>query len=259
MIVTLGKMTTPKINVMYNPNWLNQFKFRAGIGSGYRVPTLKERHYVFDHSTYGYMVLGNADLTPETSKSIQIGGEFSLNSSFTADVNFFYNDITNLISTTLNESESASSGLSIYEYTNVGEARTQGLDITSTYDLTENLSSKIAYTYLDAINLETDKQLTFRPKHQVKFNIDYKIPIIHSQLSLFANYQSKEFIDEGNFTYSPAYTTFDAKINTNINDDIKLFMGVDNLTGVTRDIPLTGTDYRPESGRFIYIGISFTG
>jgi len=254
-----GENIAPKINVMYRPSWGDPFTFRGGIGSGYRVPTLKERHYVFDHSTYGYMVLGNADLTPETSHSVQIGGELQINKAFTADINFFYNDIKNLISTQLNDSESASTGLSIYEYTNVGEARTQGVDVTSTYALTPHLSANVAYTYLDAKNLETGKQLTFRPAHQIKFNIDYTLPAIDSQFSVFLNYQSKEFVDEDNLTDSPAYSTLDAKINTDINDRIKVFIGVDNLTDSTRDIPLTGTDYRPESGRFIYMGMTFTG
>jgi len=255
-----GSYTAPKINLMYGPNWLDQqVKFRAGVGSGYRVPTLKERHYIFDHSALGYMVIGNPDLTPETSTSVQLGAEYNPDDNFHADINFFYNDIKNLISTELNKQQSDASKLSIYEYSNVGKARTQGVDITSAYDFTTYLSSNISYTYLDAINLETDKQLTKRPQHQAKFKVNYKVLPINSLFSLYGNYQSEQYVDAENLISSPAYSTFDFKVNTDLSDNFKLFMGIDNLLDTTRDVPVTGHDFRPESGRFVYLGMTFTG
>jgi outer membrane receptor for ferrienterochelin and colicins len=255
-----GSHIAPKINLMYGPNWLDQeVKFRLGVGSGYRVPTLKERHYIFDHSALGYMVIGNPDLTPETSTSLQLGAEYNPGGDFHADINFFYNDIKNLISTELNEQQSNLTGLSIYEYNNVGKARTQGVDVTSAYDFTEFLSSNISYTYLDALNLETNKQLTQRPQHQVKLKVNYKVLPINSLFSLYGNYQGEQFVDAENITSSPAYSTFDFKVNTDISSRLKLFMGIDNLLDTSRDVPVTGTDFRPENGRFIYLGLSFTG
>lgn len=255
-----GSYTAPKINLMYTPNTLEQkMKFRLGVGSGYRVPTLKERHYIFDHSALGYMVIGNPDLSPETSTSIQMGVEYNSHHHFQADINFFYNDIKNLISTTLDKEDSDATGLSIYKYSNIGKARTQGIDITSAYSFTESLSSNISYTYLDALDLEIDKKLTQRPKHQVKFKINYQIQPIETSLSLYGNYQSEQFVDTENLITSPAYSTFDFKINTDISDHFRIFMGIDNIIGETRDIPITGTDFRPENGRFIYLGMRFSG
>jgi outer membrane receptor for ferrienterochelin and colicins len=255
-----GSYTAPKINLMYEPNSLQQqVKFRVGVGSGYRVPTLKERHYIFDHSALDYMVIGNPDLTPETSTSIQLGAEYNPDGNFHADMNFFYNNIKNLISTELNDQESVVTGLSIYEYNNIGKARTQGVDITSAYEFTHSLSSNISYTYLDALNLEIDKQLTQRSKHQAKFKVNYKVLPIKSLFSLYGNYQSEQFVDAKNLTSSPAYSTFDFKVNTDLTNSLKLFMGIDNLLDTTRDIPVTGNDFRPENGRFIYLGVRFTG
>ncbi|PKG39248.1 TonB-dependent receptor plug domain-containing protein [Psychromonas sp. Urea-02u-13] len=255
-----GSYLAPKINLMYDPNWLDkQVKFRIGAGSGYRAPTLKERHYIFDHSALGYMVLGNEDLVPETSTSLQFGADYSPGGSFHADVNFYYNDIKNLISTELNQQQSDATNLSIYEYSNIGEARTKGVDITSAYDFTEFLSSNISYTYLDAINLELNKQLTQRPKHQAKINVSYKVLPLKSLFSLYGSYQSEQFVDDENLISSPAYSTFDFKVNTDVTNNFTLFMGVDNFLGVTRDVPLTGHDFRPENGRFIYLGVRFSG
>jgi outer membrane receptor for ferrienterochelin and colicins len=255
-----GSYTAPKINLMYGPNWLDkQVKFRIGAGSGYRAPTLKERHYTFDHSALGYMVLGNEDLIPETSTSLQFGVDYNPGGSFHADINFYYNDIKNLISTELNQQQSDATNLSIYEYSNVGEARTKGIDITSAYDFSKFLSSNISYTYLDAINLELNKQLTQRPKHQAKINVNYKVLPLKSLFSLYGSYQSEQFVDDQNLISSPAYSTFDFKVNTEITNNFTLFMGVDNFLDVTRDVPLTGHDFRPKNGRFIYLGVRFSG
>ncbi|HBA34954.1 MAG TPA: hypothetical protein DCZ12_12550, partial [Gammaproteobacteria bacterium] len=80
---------------MYSPAWFRRAEtsIRMGIGQGYRVPDLKERGYVFNHSSIGYIVLGSEvnqweddaqgviDLSgakvldPEESFSVQFGIE----------------------------------------------------------------------------------------------------------------------------------------------------------------------------------------
>ncbi len=256
-----GGHAAPKLNMMVSPDWLEQddLKFRFGIGSGYRVPTLKERHYVFDHSALGYMVLGNPDLVPETSISIQLGGEISRSKTFKADINLFYNDIKNLIATSLDPDESAATGMSIFKYSNIGKAKTQGVDISSGYAFTPALSGDLSYSYLDAINLETNKKLTRRPEHQVKLKLNYKFVNFKTDISLYGNYQSKEYIDSENRITSPGYSTFDLKINKDIYNGIKVFLGVDNLTDTVRSVPSSGQDFRPTTGRFIYMGVRFDG
>ncbi len=59
-----GSHFAPKIGVRGNLLATEDWKgvLRANYGQGYRVPNLKERHYLFDHSSLGYMVLGNPDL-----------------------------------------------------------------------------------------------------------------------------------------------------------------------------------------------------
>src|SRR5690606_7101742 len=74
---------------------------RAGVGQGYRVPNLKERFFRFDHSSIGYMVVGNPDLEPEDSTSLQAGLQARVQTQAAGvldiDVNFFFNRISNMI------------------------------------------------------------------------------------------------------------------------------------------------------------------
>ncbi|MGN5476077.1 TonB-dependent receptor domain-containing protein [Cupriavidus basilensis] len=71
-----GSHFAPKIGVRANLIGTEDWKgvARANFGQGYRVPeSLKERHFLFDHSSLGYMVIGNPDLKPESSNSFQLG------------------------------------------------------------------------------------------------------------------------------------------------------------------------------------------
>ncbi|WP_158587109.1 TonB-dependent receptor plug domain-containing protein [Motilimonas pumila] len=256
-----GSHTAPKINAMYRPAGLESYNgiFRAGVGNGYRTPTLKERHYIFDHSALGYMVIGNPDLSPESSVSFQLGTEFSQAQHYRADINLFYNKIKDLIDTDLNHQASAETGLQIFEYTNIGKATTAGVDLATSYFFTPEFSGDFAYSYLYAKDDNTNKHLTQRPEHQIKVKLNYHISAINSDLTLYGNYQSEEFIDSANNTTSPAYSTFDFKLNSQINDHFKVFVGLDNLTDTVRDTPATGTDFRPKTGRFVYAGFRIDG
>lgn len=256
-----GSNSAPKINLMYMPMWSDNFdtKLRFGVGKGYRVPTLKDRHYTFDHSAVGYMVLGNPDLTPETSTSFSMGVEIAKSNNYRVEINVFHNKITNLIGTDLDKEKSAETGLSIYQYTNIDEAETQGVDFNSIYTFTPKLSGGLSYNYLEATDENTNKKLTRRPAHQVKMKLNYEFPQYTTNVSVYGNYQSKEYINSENTITSPGYSTFDLKLNKRIRKGTKVFLGIDNLTDTHRNVPITGHDLRPESGRFIYAGIRFDG
>ena len=255
-----GSHVAPKISAMFAPEWSDNIdtKLRFSIGKGYRVPTLKDRHYVFDHSALGYMVIGNPDLQPELSTSYSASIELSKKDNFRTEVSVFRNDITDLISTDLNQQDSTPE-LNIYEYTNVGRAQTQGLDLTTTHKLSPKFSVTGSYSYLDATDVETKKKLTQRPEHQVKLQLNYQLPVFNADVSLYGNYQSEEYVDSDNSISSPEYSTFDLKFNKSLRKGTKLFFGIDNILDEHRDTPVTGQDFRPENGRFIYTGIRFDG
>ncbi|MCE0557719.1 TonB-dependent receptor [Motilimonas sp. E26] len=256
-----GVHAAPKFNLMYRPDTLSQFdgKIRSGIGTGYRVPTLKERHYVFDHSALGYMILGNPDLVPETSVSLQLGAELHPNADLMFDINLFHNEIKNLIDTAYDQQASDARGLSIFNYNNVNQAMTQGVDISASYQWLHNWQTNLSYSYLNSEDKTTGQQLTRRPAHLIKGKLNYHLAAINTDFSLYGNYQTKEYLDAENLRQSPAYSTFDFKVNYFIQPQTRVFFGIDNLTDTVRDTPATGTDFRPEVGRFVYLGLRIEG
>lgn len=249
----------PKINVLYIPSFaatLNP-RIRFGVGRGYRVPNLKERFFTFDHSSLGYVVLGNPDLQPEESDSMQLGFEVSSRDSVRGEVSLFYNKFYNLISTSLDSEQSAQQQLQVFRFDNIESAVTRGVDIGIDNRINDAVSLDVSYTWLDAINLVTDRQLTRRPSHQVGLGIDLALPASRTSLTMKATWQSKEFVDSENTIRSPGYTAIDLKLNQLVSSQLKIFLGVDNLFDEHRNPDRAGRDFRPRQGRFVYTGIRY--
>lgn len=252
-----GDYLAPRLNLMMTPEWWPKLetRLRLGIGRGYRVPNLKERYFLFDHSALGYMVLGNPALIPETSDSLQAGIDLTHQNGFRAELSLFQNTIEDLIDTHRNAEKSATAGLSIFEYVNVAKARTRGADLILDYRFNDIFSANIGYSYLDAIDRSTGKQLTRRPKNQIKLGLDWQLTRWNSEISLRGRYQSEEFIDGDNAIVSPEWVSLDLKFNQPLRDGLTCFVGLDNLTDEHRDPARAGEDFRPEKGRFLYFGL----
>jgi outer membrane receptor for ferrienterochelin and colicins len=252
-----GPFVAPKINFLIKAS--SSVNVRFGYGKGYRAPNLKERFYFFDHSSLGYMVIGNPDLRPESSDSVQAGIELFNGGSLRGNLNVFHNRIKNLIVTELNPVESAAAGLQIFDYQNVGHAVTRGAEASAIWRPWSVLGLKAGYTYLWAKDTDSNIWLTQRPKHQVKGGLDLRHPTWGTSLSLRAIYQSEEFVDPDNTQTSPGWTTVDATVNQEIFSKTTVFAGVDNIGDVHRSpVGVANGDNRPPVGRFVYAGVRIT-
>ena len=251
-----GFYAAPKINAMVTPDWFENVvaNIRFGYGRGYRVPNLKERYFVFDHSAVGYMVLGNADLQPESSDSFQLSFELALPDVFHADISLFHNRITDLIETDLNRQQSAAQGLQIFEYENIARALTQGVELSGRYYI-GGFQFKSSYTWLDSEDRDTGKTLVERPEHQIKLGFDYEQKNWGTTFTVRSVYQSEEYIDSDNQVESPAWHTWDMKLTQALGKNLKVFGGIDNLTDEHRDPSKHGLDFRPLEPRFVYLGL----
>lgn len=253
-----GTHTAPKINVrsdLIKTGALQAF-LRAGVGAGYRVPNLKERFYVFDHSELGYIVEGYEELQPEESVSYQFGGGLSWHRNVWLEANAFFNDIEQLIQT-YNTGE-VNNGVRLFRYENVAEARTWGLETTAGWDAPDAWQVTAGYTLLYSEDLETGKELNKRPRHQMNLGVDGPLYTPNLTWSIRVRYQNEEFADAENGIKSPGYTTADFKLNYQFSDQLRLFGGVDNATDEQRDFSRPNEDFRPVAGRFAYAGLSLS-
>ena len=252
-----GEHYSPKLNLRHqlvqNPD--QDIFLRLGWGNGYRVPNLKERYYIFDHSQLGYKVIGNPDLQPEESSSWQAGIGFQWCRNLTLDINVYHNRLTDLIQT---EFDYFSENIAYFRYLNVESASTQGIETTLTWDAGDTIALNGGYTYLDSENETTGTELTRRPNHQAVAGIDWKLPRPALTTSLRLRGQSDELIDSDSELRSPGWAVWDLKFNYGFDESIRLFGGLDNLFNRQRDFTKPGLDFGPLAGRYLYLGFQLT-
>lgn len=227
---------------------------RASFGQGYRVPNLKERHYLFDHSSLGYKVIGNPDLQPEKSDSWQLGFSLAWHDAVKADVGLFHNKVRDLIQTDLDHAEIVN-GISYYTYENIASAMTQGIEASLRWTVSPALSFDTAYTFTDTEDRTTGDALTRRPRQMARLGADWTLPSA-TTLSLRGRAQSSELVDSSSGARSPGWATVDLKINQALREGLEVFAGFDNLLDRQRDFD-DSNDFSPVVGRFIYLGARY--
>jgi outer membrane receptor for ferrienterochelin and colicins len=237
---------------MDNAEWNGALRLSAG--QGYRVPNLKERYYLFDHSSIGYKVQGNPNLRPESSNSYQLGATLRLHKTLTLDANIFYNDVTDLIQTDMNNF-TVINGVAIYTYENIAHARTSGLESAVNWQATPALNISSAYTWTQTKDVNTGTQLTRRPEHIARFGVDW---LMHkTRFTLRERYQSDELAITGSNARSPAWAVTDISVTQEINGGVSAFLGVNNVFGQQRDFSQPA-DFGPIAGRYIYLGATWS-
>ena len=251
-----GDHIAPKVALKYNYLDANgrDHILRASVGGGYRVPNLKERYYVFDHSNLGYKVLGNPDLQPETSTSYQVGYQGQLSDTLNLSINGFYNDIDDLIQT--DEDNAIFEGnVAVFQFMNVDSAKTYGGDIGVDWQLDERAKLQANYAYIKTHNNVTDTELTYKPNHKAMLTLDYALSD-KLQLIPRLNYESKQLISTSDQSYSPSWWSLDTKLNYDISRNLTVYGAINNIFDVQRDIRDV-SDYRPINNREWLLGASY--
>ena len=171
-----GSAFTPKLSVMYD---VAGFKFRGGVGSAFRAPSIKELYYDFDHQGM-FWVYGNADLKAEKGLYSSLSVEYSAG-SFNASVAGYHNRINNKI--TQYDVINAAGANEKY-YRNVSSTTIQGVDAHVSYILLRELVLKAGYSYCDARDNSTGLQLESNTKHSGTCSATWNGAIVKSPFSL---------------------------------------------------------------------------
>lgn len=244
----------------------SQWHLRGGVGQSYRVPTLKERFYVFDHSELGYMVLGSTDLQPETAVTLNTSISFLQPLAedagiFESEFNIHYSEAKNLIDTLLDEAASAETGLDISRYTNFAKTEIYGADLSSKYQY-HNWSAQLSYSYLYAEDKITGERLPNRPRHQLKANLGRHFPAYELDSLLYFVYEADEYSGvPGRPVASDNYLSVNANITQTLASNFSWRFGVDNIFNEHQDpqaIRAGEFDQRAITSRRVYAGITYS-
>ncbi len=171
-----GSVLTPKLSLMYR---LNDFTFRAGTGTAFRAPSIKELYYNFDHQGM-FWVYGNPDLQAEHGLYNSVSAEYS-GARVYASASAYRNDIRNKI--TQYEMVNSLGGLEKY-YKNVSSASITGVDLNLSIILWKHLFLKGSYSFCDARDNATGEQLSGNVKHSGTAAATWNGSFFHGPYSL---------------------------------------------------------------------------
>ena len=219
-------------------------KLKASVGSGFKAPTLSEMFQSFPPFFFA-----NPNLKPETSLGWDAGFEQALlGDSLRAGVTYFRNHIKNLID----------SNADFTSYANVGRARTDGVEAFLAYQLTSWYSTRLDYTYTEAVDEVAATQLLRRPKHKADWrNSWHPTP----RLSLDATVLYVGSWADGNRDFSisplaaPAHTTVNLAANFAVCDQLAVYVRINNLFDRHYEDPVGFL--QPSLGAFAGVKVKF--
>lgn len=209
-----GGAFSPKLSLMYETAG---FKFRGGVGTAFRAPSIRELYYDFDHQGM-FWVYGNPDLKAEKGFYSSLSAEYTYK-LFNMSVTGYYNMIGNKI-TQYDVVNSA--GANEKYYKNVSSAALSGVDVSVSYVLVKQILLRASYSFCNAVDDATGLQLDSNVKHSGTVSATWNGNIARSPFSLqFAGrfnspklYQSVETDAAGNETVtlkqSKAYSVWKA-------------------------------------------------
>ncbi|MDR1745715.1 MAG: TonB-dependent receptor [Tannerella sp.] len=211
-----GSALTPKFSIMYD---INGFKFRGGLGSSFRAPSIKELYYDFDHQGM-FWVYGNPELKPEKGLYTSLSAEYT-KKSFNISISGYYNSISNKIT---QYDVITTQGANEKYYKNVSSATLKGVDICLSYNLLSQFLLRANYSYCDATDNSTGLQLESNVKHSETISVTWNGKVLQSPFSLlFAGrlhspklYQQMvsdaNGVSQAEFTQSKSYSIWKAAL-----------------------------------------------
>ena len=277
---------------------------KISIGKGFKTPDFRQLYFNFSNSNSGYSVIGfnaakeiiynlqnlgqisnliiseeefSGNLKPESSISFNLGFNINTYKNIIFDLNFFRNQIQNLIdykiiATKLN-------GQSIFSYYNLNKVYTQGIEFNTAFRLLNDFKINFGYQYLEAKDNEAKNQIKkgevfarltpnspafqIKPKdyyglyNRSRHNLNLKISYVtknNFEVYFKSKYRSKYGISDTNG--NNLLDDFDEFVDSNLLSDMSiskkyknynLTFGVDNLFDYTD--PVNIPNY---PGRIIY-------
>jgi len=189
-----------------------------------------------------YGMWGNPNLKPEEADAWEVGVTASPNEMINLRVSYFDTRYTNLI-----EWSGSSTA-------NVGIARTKGVE-SSVEAVQGNYSSRFSFSYLDAVNSNTDQRLLRRPRILGNFVVQHVNDMSSLGLGLKFVHDVMD-IDGGNFSTIEGddYAIVRLFADYQISEGIKLFGRIENMM----DEDYEEVDGYPALGRAVYAGLGFS-
>ena len=207
----------PKIALVYQAN--DKLTLRTSYGKAFLAPSIYQMAYTWTSST-GTTYEGNSNLKPEKSKNFELAADYQVDDSFLIRTGFFYNDVTDKIANKLIAPKH-------YKKYNVNSAKIKGFEISLNKKWNEKWNSFINYTYTDAKDDSTNKQLDQVPENVFNLGLNYhQGPWNGSLIGMYASDPKEDKEGYGNYEN---YFIANFKLSYALTDDASVSISVDNI------------------------------
>ena len=244
-----GGTTNPRSGLTWA--FMKNASLKFLYGEAFRAPSFSEMHAIYQKNS---IIRGNKDLDPETVRPYETGLSYKFNKYVSSSVNYFFNDIKDLIVLRTVESAQNTS-----RYENFGDARIQGVEMETKVDITKGNYVFMNYTFQSPEDDDGDK-LPFVAKHKGNFGVNVHYwKYLNTNLSTFVSGpRSREEGDSRDDL--PAYTLLNLSvIGKEFFKTMEVYGTVYNL--LDKDYSDPGPTSIPEDlsrpGRTFFIGLSY--
>jgi len=243
-----GLFNSPNIAIRWDINADHIIKASTGIG--YRVPDLKERHFAFDHSIYGYEVIGNENLTPETSFSSQVQWRL-FTPSFDISNTVYAHYLEDLIEQQLDES--IDNGINSYTNINNAKASIIGIDSQIIWTGSDILSLSLSSNFLQATYLIDQTRMINKPNSKIKTNAKWHFKN-NKTLTTLLSWQADSINSQ--LDHKPDVLLIHVNWQQDLSKTVSMNVALNNLTNQIKNSEISD-DSRPNSGLELALHISF--
>jgi len=241
-----GRFVSPKLSIRVDPH--ESVGIRASIGRGFRAPSFRELYLLFENPSVGYVVVGNPELRPERSFTVDLGVSYEPLRRLGFELTLFRAQLDGMITTTDAPSNDPTSMR--YSYTNLDRATTQGVELQSMIRPIRGMTLDLGYVFLDARDRSNDRPIAGRSRHRGTLRLQYRHRASGAGFVVRAALASKRPYDDGSdgVDYAPAWVSLDARYEQSIGNHVSVFVGADNLANA-------GDARLPIRPRGVYAGL----
>lgn len=219
---------SPKLGMTYKMN--ENYRLKVNVGKGFKAPTLDDMYMEMTKIMGGMTVhvTGNPDLKPEKSTSYELGIEGEKGSTF-GKLTYFVNDVTDLISTNTKVTFVPGVGRRADStYLNEDKADIDGVEFEIGRHLSDKLTLKLNYTYLDATG-KTGQRLEDRAKQQGTVQLHYDNIRGNGISAVLWNEWKKDYLYSSSSNINKTYSLWNISVNKKWHDNFSSYVGVENI------------------------------
>ncbi len=265
---------SPRLAVMYEA--AAELTLRGSVGTGFRVP------YGFSEDLHlcsgSPRVNKPTGLKPEKSISVNLGADYSAE-GYTVNINLFRTNLKDKIGFTDAGEESKRLGYT-YEWGNIGDAYTRGIELGSGILLTKNVDLNLDLAYTDAqYENQREDWVESHPEYADESKYISRVPQITGgvklacmpgswNLILDVDYTGRMYIDyckeediedpQSKIVHTPDFWVVNTKVSRSFNNGFTLFAGAKNIFDYVQKEKHPDDAafmFAPLTGRIIYGGV----